>query len=451
MENEDYTLKDLLSRVVDNRGKTCPTAERGTALIATNCVKNELLYPVFENVRWVDAETMQTWFRGHPCSGDILFVTKGSPGRCCLVPEPVNFCIAQDMLALRADESKVSQKFLFALLRSSIVQNAIGNLHVGTMIPHFKKGDFDQLVLKIPTCRKTQDWIGDLYVRLSAKIELNRRMNETLEGMAQALFKSWFVDFDPVIDNAIAAGNPIPEELADRAEVRRAALANGTANREAAKPFPAAFRHTEELGWIPEGWEVTTFGEHIRFQTGPAFKSKDFSPSGTRLARGDNVKEGRFQWGDKARYWPTLDDSLKKYLLISGDVLLGMDGSKVGKNRVRVRGTDLPCLLVQRVARMSKKSTICNGFIFLVVNSQAFRDYVEVIKTGSAIPHISGGQIKSLPMALPADKRSKIFNVFENIATPIFRSIRFYCGFGKICDEGDRRCRTKNYISRYLG
>ena len=81
-------------------------------------------------------------------------------------------------------------------------------------------------------------------------------MNVTLEGMAQALFKSWFVDFDPVIDNALAAGNPIPAELADRAEVRRAALADGTANREAAKPFPAAFQQTEELGWIPEGWEV---------------------------------------------------------------------------------------------------------------------------------------------------------------------------------------------------
>lgn len=96
---------------------------------------------------------------------------------------------------------------------------------------------------------------------LDDKIELNRRMNVTLEGMAQALFKSWFVDFDPVIDNALAAGNPIPAELADRAEVRRAALADGTANREAAKPFPAAFQQTEELGWIPEGWEIKAFGE----------------------------------------------------------------------------------------------------------------------------------------------------------------------------------------------
>ena len=125
MELEEYTFKELLGRIVDNRGKTCPTAETGTALIATNCIKDDQLYPVFENVRWVDSQTMQTWFRGHPEPGDILFVLKGSPGRCCLVPDPINFCIAQDMLAIRADESKVSQRFLFALLRSSIVQNAI--------------------------------------------------------------------------------------------------------------------------------------------------------------------------------------------------------------------------------------------------------------------------------------------------------------------------------------
>ncbi len=93
------------------------------------------------------------------------------------------------------------------------------------------------------------------------KIELNRRMNATLEGMAQALFKSWFVDFDPVIDNALAAGNPIPEELAGRAEVRRQALADGTANREASKQFPAAFQFNEEMGWIPDGWEMKDFGD----------------------------------------------------------------------------------------------------------------------------------------------------------------------------------------------
>ena len=113
-----------------------------------------------------------------------------------------------------------------------------------------------------------QKAIAHILGALDDKIELNRRMNATLEGMAQALFKSWFVDFDPVIDNALAAGNPIPDELAPRAEVRKNALANGTTQQGSVdhptlsdpKPlFPAAFQFTEELGWIPEGWTLQSF------------------------------------------------------------------------------------------------------------------------------------------------------------------------------------------------
>ncbi len=100
--------------------------------------------------------------------------------------------------------------------------------------------------------------------------------------MAQALFKSWFVDFDPVIDNAIVAGNPIPKNWADRAEIRRAALANGTANREAAKPFPDAFQRTEELGWIPEGWEIQPLYNMANFINGASFKESEFSDAPTR-------------------------------------------------------------------------------------------------------------------------------------------------------------------------
>jgi type I restriction enzyme S subunit len=113
-------------------------------------------------------------------------------------------------------------------------------------------------------------------------------MNATLEGMAQALFKSWFVDFDPVIDNALAAGNPIPDELAPRAEVRKKALANGTTQQGSADHptlsdpkslFPAAFEFTEELGWIPEGWEVVKLQnvcERIFSGGTPRTKEPDF-------------------------------------------------------------------------------------------------------------------------------------------------------------------------------
>lgn len=91
MPNEVMLFRSLLSEIIDNRGKTCPTASTGRPLIATNCIKNDLMYPTYDKVRFVDNDTYQNWFRGHPEPGDLIFVTKGTPGRVCLAPDPVDF------------------------------------------------------------------------------------------------------------------------------------------------------------------------------------------------------------------------------------------------------------------------------------------------------------------------------------------------------------------------
>ncbi|MFO4687589.1 restriction endonuclease subunit S [Vibrio cholerae] len=104
--------------------------------------------------------------------------------------------------------------------------------------------------------KEAQRHIAHVLKTLDNKITLNRQINQTLEQMAQALFKSWFVDFDPVIDNALDAGNPIPDELQHRAEARKAVRES-----EGFKPlpddvrqlFPDAFEESE-LGWVPKGW-----------------------------------------------------------------------------------------------------------------------------------------------------------------------------------------------------
>ena len=189
-------LTELLSFVVDNRGKTVPTAPSGHKLIATNCVTNNALFPVYEKIRYLSEETYQTWFRAHPIPGDILFVNKGTPGRVCLVPDPVDFCIAQDMIALRADESKIYPKYLFTVLRSREIQQQIYNTNVGDVIPHFKKQFLDQLLIPIPE-RSIQESIGDLYYVLSLKAERNKKINDNLEQQAQAIYHERFETVSP--------------------------------------------------------------------------------------------------------------------------------------------------------------------------------------------------------------------------------------------------------------
>ena len=184
-------LPDVLSFVVDNRGKTVPTAKSGHILIATNCVRNENLYPSYEKVRYLSEDTYQNWFRAHPVPGDILFVCKGTPGRTCMVPDPIDFCIAQDMVALRANPQIIYNKYLLTVLRSKRIQKQIEQTSVGDVIPHFKKSFFDQILIPVPPMH-IQQIIGDFYFAFSNKVELNKRINNNLEQQAMALYENTF-------------------------------------------------------------------------------------------------------------------------------------------------------------------------------------------------------------------------------------------------------------------
>lgn len=189
---ERKPLPDVLSFVVDNRGKTVPTSKSGHILIATNCVRNENLYPSYEKIRFLSEETYRNWFRAHPKPGDILFVCKGTPGKVCMVPEPIDFCIAQDMVALRANSEIIYNNYLLAVLRSSRIQKQIEQTSVGDVIPHFKKSFFNQILIPIPPM-SIQRIVGDYYFALSNKIELNKKINKNLEQQAQAIYQQMFI------------------------------------------------------------------------------------------------------------------------------------------------------------------------------------------------------------------------------------------------------------------
>lgn len=184
----ERSLLELTSFIVDNRGRTCPTADDGMPLIATNCLKEGKRAVIFENVRYVDAKTYSNWFRAHPEPGDVLFVCKGSPGRVAVVPDPVTYCIAQDMVALRADQCKVDPAYLYYRLRGPDVQSGIENMHVGTMIPHFKKGDFGKLRFLVHTSLLEQQSIAAVLSALDDKIAANERMCELTDGLLEGEF-----------------------------------------------------------------------------------------------------------------------------------------------------------------------------------------------------------------------------------------------------------------------
>lgn len=302
--------------------------------------------------------------------------------------------------------AELDRVFLFYLLRTEEYRHEVLASATGTTVKHTSPGRILAHKAGLPPLAE-QKAIASVLGALDAKIELNRRMNATLEAMARALFQSWFVDFDPI-----------------RAKLDRRQPPG--LDKATAALFPTTFQGSE-TGQIPLGWRKTTLGEEVDFFTGFAFQSGAFSSSSdsVRLARGDNVKEGFFHWDSKTRYWPAITPELERYRLSLGDVLIGMDGSKVGKNWVRVRKCDLPCLLVQRVARLRAKQSIGQHFVWLLISDSRFRFHVDGVKTGTSIPHISGGQIKAYDFVRPPLGDNRLFHRFEELVAPFGEQMDF--------------------------
>ncbi len=170
-------------------------------------------------------------------------------------------------------------------------------------------------------------------------------------------------------------------------------------------------------------WEKCKLGDKCDLLCGYAFDGKDIVEQGTYLLmRGINITEGIIRHSAELdRYYTGSVNNLTKYKLTTGDLVIGMDGSKVGRNSAIVSPKENGSYLVQRVCRI--KSCIGNDLIFQLVNNHKFHKYVDMVKTSSAIPHISLKDIQNFPIAVPsvqkeADKISRLFHLLdERIAT----------------------------------
>lgn len=159
-----------------------------------------------------------------------------------------------------------------------------------------------------------------------------------------------------------------------------------------------------EVGVIPEDWECLPIADSIDLLTGCPFPSSGYSNSGIRLLRGSNVKRGITDWSeDGTEYWSSVTADIRKYVLKSGDIVIAMDGSLVGRSFAMLSDGDVPSLLLQRVARV-RSNSIDQKYLKAWVCSQRFTEHCDAVKTVSAIPHISPGDIRTFKIAFPPTK-----------------------------------------------
>ena len=298
-EVAEHRLESICLMVVDCPHVTPKWTDSGVVVLRNQNIKAgrlDLTTPSFTDEEHFKGRTK----RAVPTAGDIVITREAPMGDVCLIPEGLRCCLGQRQVLLRPNPQKVDARFLLFALQSPYIQFQIGwNEGTGSTVSNLRIPVLESLKIPTPPMSRQVE-IATTLGALDDRITLLRETNATLEVIAQALFKSWFVDFDPV--RAKMKGRP-----AEGMDEATAAL------------FPDGLEESE-LGLVPRGWRVGTLQDLLLLQRGFDLPSDlrvlgDYpiiaasGPSGTHnapMAKAPGVVTGRS--GVLGRVFLELDD-----------------------------------------------------------------------------------------------------------------------------------------------
>ncbi|WP_311207754.1 restriction endonuclease subunit S [Escherichia coli] len=174
-------------------------------------------------------------------------------------------------------KDNISKHFILYVLSGYLFQEYIQRCSTGSTIKNVSLKMMRDFRFLMPESKEEQEKVVRIIQKIDELKRLNNAQNQTLVQMSQTLFKSWFVDFDPVIDNALDAGNPVPEALQTRAELRQKVRNSADFKplpAEIRSLFPSEFEETE-LGWVPGGWETNRLENILELAYGKALKKTE--------------------------------------------------------------------------------------------------------------------------------------------------------------------------------
>ena len=291
-------------------------------------------------------------------------------------------------------------RFLFYMLQTL----HLNNYQAGSGQPLLNQTILSQIPATIPAPSE-QRRIAHILGTLDDKIELNRQMNETLESTARAIFKSWFVNVDPV-------------------KAKMEGRTPACMDVETAALFPSAFQDSP-LGQIPEGWDVEKVGDLIEIVKGRSYRSIELNESDVALVTLKSIMRG-------GGYRP---DGLKPYtgkynpeqIITPGELVVSytdvtQDAEVVGKPAI-VRGDENYKTLVASLDLgiiRPVESTVSILFLYCLFRERRFQSHIYGYADGTTVLHLSKDGVPSYQFALPPEE---IRSLFDSIAEPIFAKI----------------------------
>lgn len=388
LTNVKFDLKDLvLNKYIstENMLKNLGGIERARKIPLTGKVKNFQEGDVlFSNIR--------TYFR------KVWYATLD--GSC-----------SNDVSVFRSTKG-IYSRYMYYLLADNTFIDYTDKTSKGTKMP---RGDKDA-ILKYPAYippLSEQKAIAHILGKLDDKIALNRQINQTLETMAQTLFKSWFVNFDPVIDNALKAGNPIPNSLKTQSTKRK--TTQSTLPKTTQNLFPNRFVFNDKLKkWIPEGWTSgSILNLCVKIQNGgtPRRDDKKYWENGNIpwLTSGEVKQNIVCKTNNYITDLGFKNSSVK--LIPKLSTVIAMYGATAGQVAIVAIETTTNQAICSLVAKQN-----CEYFNYLT-----FLNQVKILHRqarGSAQQNISKGIIEDMGIII---SNIEIINHFNNLAKDYFK------------------------------
>ena len=433
----NYNVLSEVAEVIDSLHKTPIYSEEGEPMVRSTDVAYG--YLDLSKALRVSKEVFDDFSRRYmPKKNDIIITRVGSYGRLALVKD-TNFCLGQNTTAIIP---KIDPRYLYFTLNSLFVKNQIESLVVGTTqktlslkaINSLKIPRFDELIEKK---------ISKYLANIDDKITVNNQINETLEAMAQAIFKSWFIDFDPVRAKMKAKEQGLDADGVNLAAMRIISSKTDSELETMKQVSPEDYNNLEniashfpeelvesELGLIPKGWEVSEIDSVCEFQNGYAFKSKEleeFSLYSYKVFKMGSIKKGGgISFPGKLDFFPDNKNfNYKKFLIKKYDLLMCMTDMK---NNVALLGHTaiMPendtYILNQRVGRLrSKDINIVNySFLYLLSNNEFFLEDLRSRANSGVQVNLSTKEIKNSKFVLPT---AIVHQKFDSVVCPMFEII----------------------------
>lgn len=417
-------LSELLELIIDHRGKTPNKmgfddfSQSGVPVLSAKHVKTDGLIDV-ESMRYASPEMYKKWMTVEVQGGDIILTSEAPMGEVFYLQDDKKYVLGQRVFGLRPNPKLINPKYLAAWLASSEGQRQMATRASGSTVQGIRQSELLKIEVDLPS-KEEQEEIANVRFSLTNKISLNRRINQTLEAMAQAIFKSWFVDFDPVKAKitAIEQGeDPLRaamRTISGKTDTELDQMLRGHHDQLAATAalFPDAMQESE-LGEIPKGWESGTLADLCDLN--PESWSTKTLPDAVRYVDLANAKRGEIAGAQhiSGKEIPSRARRILRY----GDTIVGT--VRPGNRSFALVGED-GLTGSTGFAALRPKASHWLEFVYLVATSEANIGRLAHLADGGAYPAVRPEIVVQGGVVLPT---KSVVQAFSQHVKPLFEKI----------------------------